>query len=293
MTVPFRIWLQASRPRTLPAALAPVVMGGALAVRSGVFAPLPAAAALLGALLIQVATNFANDYFDGVKGTDTEARLGPQRVVQAGLVAAVTMKRAFIATFALAVLVGAYLAWRGGWPIVLIGALSVFFGVLYTGGSRPLGYLGLGDILVLVFFGPIATAGTWYVQALTWDPASIFAGFGPGLLAVALLTVNNLRDVEGDRRAGKRTLAVRFGAGFAKAEFGVCVLGAALVPFVLWRGFDGPVGALAASAACLLGVPAIIAVARWQAGARLAGALAGTGRLLVLYALAFSFGWTL
>ncbi len=295
------LWIQAARPKTLPAALAPVAMGVAIAWRDDVFDLLPALGALVGALLIQVATNFANDYFDGVKGTDTEERLGPQRLVQAGLVTPAVMKRAFVLTFGLAVLVGAGLVWhlqaQGGWsaawPIVAIGLLSVLFGVLYTGGPKPLGYLGLGDILVLAFFGPIATAGTHYVQSLAWSPQAIVAGLGPGLLGVTLLTVNNLRDVEGDREAGKRTLAVRFGARFAKAEFVACVVGAALVPVALWALMDGPALGLLATAACGLGIPPLLAVAAWQPGRRLSAALAGSGRLLVGYGIAFCLGWVL
>jgi len=288
-----RIWIQAMRPRTLPAAIAPVVMGIAIAWRDGVLHIAAATAALFGALLIQVGTNFANDYFDGVKGTDTEARLGPQRAVQAGLVSAAAMRRAFVATFGLAALVGVYLVARAGWPIAVIGAVSILFGVLYTGGPRPLGYLGLGDVLVLIFFGPIATAGTYYVQGLRWSEAAWLAGLGPGLLAVGLLTVNNLRDIDGDRSAGKRTLPARFGPTFAKAEFATCLLGAALVPPLLWWRTDAPVGVLAATVICLLGIPALRHVMQWRSGERLDGALAGTGRLLVLYAAAFVLGWSL
>ncbi|MDA1195531.1 MAG: 1,4-dihydroxy-2-naphthoate polyprenyltransferase [Planctomycetota bacterium] len=287
------VWCRAARPQTLPAALTPVAMGVVIAWRAGQFDLLPALGALVGGLLIQIGTNFANDYFDFAKGTDTAARLGPARMVQQGHITPATMRRAFVATFALALLVGAALVWHAGWPIAVIGLLSIGFGVLYTGGPRPLGYLGLGDVLVLAFFGPIATAGTHYVQALAWSPAAIVAGLAPGLLGVALLTVNNLRDMEGDRSAGKRTLAVRFGARFAKAEFALCLLGAAAVPFVLWYALGAPVGVLAASAACGLGVRPLLEVAGWQSGRRLSDALAGSGRLLVGYGIAFCLGWAL
>ncbi len=287
------VWIHATRPKTLPAAVAPVVMGIAIAVRDGAQHVLAAAAALAGALLIQIGTNFANDYYDGVKGTDTEDRLGPQRAVQAGLVSPRAMRLAFLLTFGLAVLVGAYLVSRGGLPILAIGVASVVCGVLYTGGPRPLGYLGLGDLLVLGFFGPVATAGTYYVQSGIWSEVALIAGLAPGLLAVGLLTVNNLRDVEGDRKAGKHTLAVRFGPNFAKAEFATCLLGAAAVPVVLWTRFGGPPGVLAASAACLLAVPAWFEVRRWSPGARLGKALAGMGLALTVYALAFCVGWSL
>lgn len=287
------VWIQAARPKTLPATVAPVAIGIAVASQDGVLHVASAAAALTGALLIQIGTNFANDYFDGVKGTDTEDRLGPRRAVQAGLVRPAVMRGVFVFTFGLAVLVGAYLVHRAGWPIVAIGLASVLFGVLYTGGPRPLGYVGLGDLLVLIFFGPVATAGTYYVQGLRWSEAALFAGLAPGMLAVGLLTVNNLRDIDGDRVAGKRTLAVRFGPAFAKAEFAAALLVAALVPLFLWLCFGAPAGVLAAAAVCVLGIPALLAVMRWKPGERLDGALAGTGRLLVLYALAFCLGWSL
>jgi len=288
-----RIWFEAARPRTLPAAVAPVLIGVAIAIRDDAFDALAASAALLGALLIQIGTNFANDYFDFVKGTDTEARIGPVRATAAGLVTPRTMRNAFLLVFALAALVGAYLVWRAGWPLVGIGVVSIACGVLYTGGPKPLAYLGLGDVFVILFFGPVATAGTHYVQALEWSLPAAVAGLGPGLLATALLTVNNLRDVDGDREAGKRTLAVRFGTGFAKAEYATCLVGAAVVPAVLFFTLCAPGGVFAASAACLLGLPSLRRVLRWRPGEPLFGALAGTGRLLVVYALAFSIGWVI
>ena len=286
-----RIWIPASRPKTLPAAVAPVLMGTAIAAGDGVLHVGAAVAALLGAILIQIGTNFANDYFDFVKGTDTEERIGPQRATAAGLVAPATMRNAFLLVFGLAVLLGIYLVWRAGWPIVWIGLASVACGILYTGGPKPLAYVGLGDVFVIVFFGPVATGGTYFVQALQWSEASLIAGFGPGLIATGLLTVNNLRDIEGDAKAGKRTLAVRFGSTFAKTEYVVCLLGAAAVPIVLHLAFDAPIGVLAASAACLVGIPPLKQVLAWTPGTPLLTALAATGRLLVVYALAFCIGW--
>lgn len=288
-----RVWIPAARPRTLTAAIAPVVMGSAIAWRDGGFHAPAAAAALLGALLLQVGTNYANDYFDHVKGLDTAARLGPRRATAAGLVAPATMRRAFVLTFALAAGVGVYLVARGGWPVALLGLVSIVLGVLYTGGPRPLGYVGLADVPVLVFFGPVATAGTHYVQALALSSAAIVAGLAPGLLALALLTVNNLRDVESDRAGGKRTLAVRFGPRFAGAEYAACLLGAAAVPFVLRAAFAAPATVLLATGACALGLPALRQVLLWQPGSRLASALTGTGRLLAAYALIFALGWLL
>ena len=288
-----RVWIPAARPRTLPAAIAPVLMGIVIAVGDDSFHLPAAAAALIGALLIQIGTNFANDYFDFVKGTDTKERIGPRRATAAGLVQPATMRAAFILTFGLAMLVGAYLVWRAGWPLVWIGLASVVCGVLYTGGPKPLGYIGAADFFVILFFGPIATAGTHYVQTLEWSRTAMVAGLAPGLLATALLTVNNLRDIEGDQKAGKRSLAVRFGARFAKGEYVACLLGAALVPLVLWQFLDAPIGVLWATASCLLGVPPLRVVLGWIPGKDIHAALAGTGRLLVLYALAFSIGWLL
>jgi len=219
-----QILFEAARPRTLPAGLAPVVTGTAFAIVDGGFHLLACLAAALGALAIQIGTNYANDYFDNEKGADTNDRIGPRRATQAGLVTPATMRRAFIAAFAIAVVFGSYLVWRGGWPVVAIGVSAVICGVLYTGGPKPLGYLGLGDVFVLVFFGPVAVAGTHYVQTLTFSPLAAVAGLAPGLLSTAILTVNNLRDRHTDVGANKRTLAVRFGATFARVEYTVVVV---------------------------------------------------------------------
>jgi 1,4-dihydroxy-2-naphthoate octaprenyltransferase len=219
-----RVLLEAARPRTLPAGLAPVLFGTAFAVADGRFDGPAFVLTVLAALAIQVGTNYANDYYDARKGADTEARVGPRRATQAGLVSPATMRRAFIATFAVAVLLGTGLIVRGGLPILLIGVASVACGVLYTGGPRPLGYLGLGDLFVLVFFGPVAVAGTHYVQTLSFSRDVALAGLGPGLLSVAILIVNNLRDRHTDVGAGKRTLAVRFGARFARIQYAAAVL---------------------------------------------------------------------
>jgi len=286
------VWWQAARPRTLPAAAAPVVMGTAMAWREGAMHLPAASAAMAGALLLQIGTNYANDYYDHVKGADTDARIGPTRATAAGLVTPAAMKRAFVWVFAVAFVLGMGLVWRAGWPLLVIGVTSVACGVLYTGGPRPLGYLGLGDVLVLAFFGPVALAGTYYVQALRWSDAAVIAGLGPGLIATALLAVNNLRDAETDAEAGKRTLAVRFGRRFAKVEYTGALLTAAAVPVALWWGFGGPAWCLLATAACLTAAPSITAVIRAEPGDRLGGALAGTGRLLALYGLLFAAGWT-
>ncbi|HYX90253.1 MAG TPA: 1,4-dihydroxy-2-naphthoate polyprenyltransferase, partial [Myxococcaceae bacterium] len=199
-------WILAARPKTLAAAVMPVCVGTALAYGSGKGRAGPALAALAGALLIQIGTNLANDFFDFKKGADTGARLGPTRVTQAGLIAPEAVFTAAMLAFGAAVAVGLYLTWVAGWPILVIGLLSVASGYAYTGGPYPLGYHGLGDAFVFVFFGLVAVAGTYYAHALALTPLAVAAGVPLGALSTGLLAVNNLRDVETDARAGKRTL---------------------------------------------------------------------------------------
>lgn len=287
-----QVWTLAARPKTLPAATAPVLIGTAMAHTGGGVHWPSAIAAMLGALLIQIGTNFANDYFDFKKGTDTGERLGPLRVTQSGLVTPEAMKRATTLVFALAILIGWYLVWRGGWPIVIIGLLSVLFGVLYTGGPYPLGYNGLGELFVLIFFGPVAVGGTYYVQTLDIDWAVIISGLAPGLFSVAILTVNNLRDLDSDCATGKRTLAVRFGRQFSLHEYNWSLLMACTVPLVLGLLFHGhPLALLAA----LTVIPSIAAMRKVAVvtGRGLNHCLAGTGRLLLVYSVIFSLGWIL
>ncbi len=272
--------------------MSPVIIGCALAWKAEAFHLESALAALVGALLIQIGTNFANDYFDFQKGTDDETRLGPMRVTQAGLVSPQSMRRATMIVFGLALLVGVYLVWRGGWPIMIIGLLSILFGVLYTGGPYPLGYNGLGDIFVLIFFGPVAVGGTYYVQALDVTTTSIIAGLAPGLFSVAILTVNNLRDIDNDRAAGKRTLAVRCGKRFSIAEYIGAVLIACAIPAVLYFWHDAGPWVLLSSATVLMAVPTIRDVCT-RTGAVLNESLAATGRLLFLFSVLFSMGWLL
>jgi 1,4-dihydroxy-2-naphthoate octaprenyltransferase len=205
-----------------------VAIGTALAQHDGVFVALSALLALVGALLLQIGANLANDFYDAQKGADGPDRLGPVRATAAGLVTPIQMKRAFIVVLVLASIVGAELIRRGGMPIFVIGMASIVCAVLYTGGPRPLAYLGLGEVFVFIFFGPVAVAGTYYVQALHVDASVVAAGLAPGLLSAAVLLVNNLRDIDADRRAHKRTVAVRFGRPFARALYLLCVVGAGL-----------------------------------------------------------------
>ncbi len=220
----------ASRPATLPAAVAPVVVGTAMAAFRGVMEVLPAAAALVAALLIQIATNLANDYFDHQRGGDAHDRVGPTRVVQAGILTPRAVLRAAVVVLAAATVVGAYLVWVGGLPILVIGTLSLICAVAYTGGPFPLAYHGLGEVFAFLFFGLVAVSGTYWVQARAFESDLLLAGTGVGVLTTAILVVNNLRDIEGDARARKRTVAVRIGSTGAKAEFVLLVLVAAAVP---------------------------------------------------------------
>ena len=215
-------WLLAARPKTLTAALAPVAVGTGLAFGVGAGRWPLAVAALVGALLIQVGTNLTNDYYDFHKGADTAERLGPVRVTQAGLVAPRTVLVAAALCFAAAVCVGLFLVAAGGWPVVAIGLLSILAGWAYTGGPAPLGYLGLGEAFVLLFFGFVAVGGTVWVQALRLPSATWLVALSVGCTATLLIVVNNLRDIDTDRRAGKHTLAARFGQRFARGEYVAC-----------------------------------------------------------------------
>lgn len=288
-----KIWISASRPKTLWAAFSPVIIGTAMAYGEGKVHWLSAVLAAVGAILIQIGTNFSNDYYDYFRGADKKERLGPIRVTQAGLVKPETMKRATILVFSLAFASGIYLIYRGGWPVLIIGLLSILFGILYTAGPYPLGYNGLGDIFVLIFFGLVAVGGTYYVQALEINSLVLLAGLSPGLFSTAILTVNNLRDISSDKKAGKKTLAVRFGEDFARLEYLFSVLIACLIPIVLFFISDSHLYALAASLVFLAAIPPIRTIYEQKPGKIFNQVLATTGRLLLLYSLLFSIGWIL
>jgi len=236
-----RIWLMAARIRTLPASLAPVLVGTALAGFYQVFHPLRFVAALLGAIFIQVGTNLSNDYSDARRGADSEDRLGPVRVTAGGLVPPQRVLVATYISFGVAVLVGVYLIAVAGWVLLAIGAASILAGVLYTGGPRPYGYEGLGELFVFLFFGIVAVSGSFYVQVkhLRWEAFALAVPVG--LLAAAILVVNNVRDIDTDRRAGKRTLAGRLGRGRARTLFALMVYGAYILAPVTWA--FGPLSA--------------------------------------------------
>lgn len=229
-----RIWLMAARLRTLPVGLAPVLVGTALAGVEGSFHPLRFAAAVLGALFIQVGANLSNDYSDARRGADTEDRLGPVRVTAGGLVPPRQVLIATYVTFGLAVLCGVYLVAVAGWQLVLVGVASIIAGVLYTGGPRPYGYDGLGEVFVFLFFGIVAVAGSYFVQTETLEWEAFALAVPVGLLASAVLVVNNYRDMETDRRAGKRTLAVRLGRERTRALYAAMVYAAYVLTPVTW-----------------------------------------------------------
>jgi 1,4-dihydroxy-2-naphthoate octaprenyltransferase len=228
-----RAWLLACRPATLTAALAPVLVGTGCAAAIGHFALGPSLAALFGAVCIQIGTNLANDVFDFPKGADTAERLGPVRAVQAGLLSARQVRAGMWVAFGLASLAGVYLVAVAGWPVVAIGLFSIASGIAYTGGPYPLGYHGLGDLFVLVFFGFVAVCGTVFVQAHAVPPLAWLASIPVGAVATAVLVVNNLRDREQDAKAGKCTLAVRLGTRATIVEYGALLCAAELVPLAL------------------------------------------------------------
>ena len=265
-------------------------MGGGLAASTGDFAILPFAAALLGALWIQIGTNYANDYSDFVRGADTGQRRGSTRVTQAGLLSPSAVRRAAAASFVLAALFGVYLVARGGWPIVWIGLISVAAGICYTGGPWPFGYHGLGDLFVFLFFGPVAVAGTVYVQTLEWRPDAVLAGVAAGALTTAILVVNNLRDRPTDEAAGKRTLAVVIGERATRFEYVALAALAAAVPFVGVIGRGWPTGSLLAVVALAALVTPLRGVFAAGDPRALNEVLARTARAAGLYGLAFAAG---
>lgn len=282
----------ASRPKTLPAAAAPVIVGTAVAFSEGVFQFGPALAALLGALLIQIGTNFANDVFDFKKGADTSTRLGPVRVTQAGLLSPEQVMTGMWLTFGLATLIGLYLVIIGGWPIVAIGLLAIASGIAYTGGPFPLGYNGLGDLFVFIFFGLVAVCGTYYVQALMVSTAAVWAAVPMGLLATAILVVNNLRDIETDRAAGKKTLAVRFGRRGAQIEYLLLVGLSYLTPLLMWITGVSTAWVLLSWLSTLL-LPKLANFIMTEKGRPLNQALAGTARLELAYSFLLSMGFVI
>ena len=283
-------WIAASRPKTLPAAIVPVVVGTACAYAVGAIAWAPALAALAGAIAIQIGTNFANDVFDAEKGADTAERVGPLRAVSAGLISAGAMKRAMILAFAVACAFGAYLVSVGGWPIAVIGLASVASGIAYTGGPFPFGYYGLGELFVFLFFGLAAVCGTYFVQVHTLTPAAVVAAAGVGALVTAILVVNNYRDLETDRRAGKRTLAVRLGRKGTQIEYAALFVLAYAVPLLLWLAFGYAFLTLLAWLTAPLALRLVRTLVAATDGPTLNKTLAGTARLGLVYGVLLRVG---
>jgi len=285
-----KIWLMAARPRTLPAAIAPVLVGTSLAGWLHVFHPLRFVAALFGAIFIQIGTNLSNDYSDARRGADAEDRLGPVRVTAGGLVPPRRVLIATYLTFGLAVLAGVYLIVVAGWALLFIGIASIAAGVLYTGGPRPYGYEGLGELFVFLFFGIVAVAGSFFVQVRHLDWEAFALAVPVGLIAAAILVVNNTRDVDTDRRAGKRTLAVRMGRERSRAFFaGIVLLAYVLVP-VTW--VFGPLTAwlLLSWLSLPLAIKVIGIVREHSDGPSLNAALARTGQLQLVFCVLLSAG---
>ena len=284
-----QIWMLAIRPRTLPAATAPVITGSAVAFWDGLFHPGPAFAALLAALLLQIGANLANDVFDFHRGADTAERLGPTRVTQAGLLTPRQVKGGMWVCFGLAAVLGIYLTLVAGWPVLLIGLASIAAAIAYTGGPFPLGYYGLGDLAVFIFFGLAAVCGTYYIQALKLSWLAFGSSLPMGFLITAILVVNNLRDIDTDRSAGKHTLAVRLGVNGTRWEYLLLVGGSYAVPPVLWLSGLAPAWVLLA----WISLPLAISLVRkvWTLKGRpLNKALGGTGQLALLFSLLFSLG---
>jgi 1,4-dihydroxy-2-naphthoate octaprenyltransferase len=285
-----RIWLMASRLRTLPAAVAPVIVGTSLAGYEGSFHILRLLAALVGAIFIQVGTNLSNDYSDARRGADTDDRLGPVRVTAGGLVPPRQVLVATYVSFGVAVLAGVYLIAVAGWQLLLVGGASILAGVLYTGGPRPYGYEGLGEAFVFLFFGIVAVAGSYFVQVkhLQWEAFALAVPVG--LLAAAILVVNNVRDIDTDRRAGKKTLAVRLGRQKTRLLYAAMVYGAYILTPVTW--LFGPLDpwVVLPLLSLPIAMPLVRLVQSRTDGPSLNGALAQTGMLQLGFCMLFAAG---
>ncbi|MBF0485180.1 MAG: 1,4-dihydroxy-2-naphthoate polyprenyltransferase [Candidatus Omnitrophica bacterium] len=287
------LWWRAIRPHTLTASVAPVFLGTAMAYGDGAVHWPSAVLALICALFIQIGTNLSNDYFDLKSGVDTKERRGPLSVTLLGLILPQHVKWGFILCFSLAGFFAAFLLARGGWPVLIIGMTSILSGIFYTAGPKPLSHLGLGDIFVLIFFGPVAVGGTYYVQSLGCNAAVVLMGFACGLFSTAILIVNNLRDIATDKTAGKMTLAVRFGANFTRIEYLTCLLAACAVPLLVYLITGHSPWIMIASGIIFLCVPLIRTVFTSDSSQRLNQTLALTGIVLSLFCILFSIGWIL
>ncbi len=287
------IWWEAARPRTLAAAIAPILVGMGAAFAQGALRPLAIGAILLAAVAIQIGTNFINDWGDFQRGADGPDRKGPRRAVSSGEVSPQLMLRAGLASFALAALLGTYLVGVGGWPIVWIGVLSILSGIAYTAGPLPLAYIGLGDLFVFLFFGPVAVLGTEWLMVDRITLVGAIGSIAVGALATAILVVNNIRDVVGDTAAGKRTLIVRYGVVWGRRFYLALLSMAFLCPLLLvFAGLAPPTVMLSWFAAPLARSPVAL-VYRQDAGAALNGALAETARLQLGFSALLALGLTI
>lgn len=288
----FKIWMLAMRPKTLPAAMGPVIVGTSLAAGDQVFSFGPALAALLAALLLQIGSNLANDVFDFKKGTDTKERTGPLRVTQAGLLTPGQVMKGMWAVFGLAFIIGTYLIWIGGWPVLAIGISSIICAIAYTGGPFPLGYHGLGEVFVFIFFGPVAVCGTYYVQAGSIGTSAWWASIPVGLLITAILVVNNYRDLDQDKKGGKRTVAVRIGPLGTQIEYSLLLIISGAVPPIMWLTNQTSPWILISLFFFPLALP-LVKELRTKKGVPLNATLAGTARLSLIYSVLFSLGYLL
>ncbi len=284
-------WILAVRPKTLPAAIGPVLIGFALAFRENAHHTISVLLALTVAVLIQIGTNLVNDYSDFRKGADTSDRIGPIRVTQAGLITSEEMKIGMAVVLLLIILFSIPLILRGGTPILIIGIISVISGIIYTAGPFPLGYKGLGDIFVLVFFGPVAVGGTYYLQTFELNPTVLLSGLGPGFLSMAILCVNNLRDYNNDKVSKKNTLVVLFGKSFGKYEYLFSIIISSVIPiliFILGEKINYSILVI------LILIPAIKPlkiILNGGEGVILNEMLGYTGKLLLVYSIVYSIGW--
>ena len=282
-------WVIASRPKTMTAAIAPVLLGSALAYYEGAFDIITFFVILIAACLIQIGTNLTNDLFDYIKGADNNDRLGPKRAMQAGLILEHEMKRAIFIVFSLSICFGFYLALLGGWIIVGIGLLSILFAILYTGGPYPLAYNGLGDIFVFIFFGLIAVSGTYYLYTDYFSINSFILGSSAGCLATAILVVNNLRDVDNDKEYGKNTLAVYFGKKFTQFEYLLLMIIAYIIPIYISIDLGNKASIYIVYFTLPICIRLIIDVF-YKKNSMLNETLEATAKLLLLYSLLLSFG---
>ena len=286
---PMGAWMLATRPRTLPAAVSPVMVGTAMAVADGKFEFMPAFAALLGALLLQIGVNLANDYFDFKKGIDTSERLGPVRVTQSGLIPPDRVRLAMIIIFSGALAVGLYLTAVAGWPVLIVGMACMLASLAYSGGPFPLASHGLGDLFVFIFFGLVAVCGTYYVQALQVTTQVLWLSVPVGFLITAIIVVNNLRDIPTDQKSGKNTLAVILGERGTKLEYLLLVIGAYIMPAAFFFSGGFSVWVLLPLISIPMSIPNIIAVHK-DKGPSLNQVLAKTAALSLVFSLLLAAG---